>query len=154
MLHVVLYQPEIPHNTGAVGRLCLATEARLHLIKPLGFRLDRKSVRRAGLDYDELATVRIHENFAAARATLNGNWFAIETGATRRHVDASFSAGDVLLFGSERRGLPPEVLGHIAPDHVLSVPMRAGNRSLNLANAAAIAVYEAWRQAGFSGSAP
>jgi len=154
MFHIVIFEPEIPPNTGNLIRLAANTGCELHLIKPLGFRLDRKSVRRAGLDYDELATVRIHENFAAARATLNGNWFAIETGATRRHVDASFSAGDVLLFGSERRGLPPDVLGHIAPDHVLSVPMRAGNRSLNLANAAAIAVYEAWRQAGFSGSAP
>jgi len=154
MFHIVVFEPEIPPNTGNLIRLAANTGCELHLIKPLGFRLDRKSVRRAGLDYDELATVRIHENFAAARATLAGNWFAIETGATRRHVDARFSAGDVLLFGSERRGLPPEVLGQIAPDHVLSVPMRAGNRSLNLANAAAIAVYEAWRQAGFSGSAP
>jgi tRNA (cytidine/uridine-2'-O-)-methyltransferase len=118
----------------------------------LGFRLDRKSVRRAGLDYDELATVHVHENFAAVRAALPGNWFAIETGAPRRHTDVKFSAGDVLLFGSERRGLPPEVLREIAPGNVVSLPMRAGNRSLNLANAAAIAVYEAWRQAGFAGA--
>ena len=110
-------------------------------------------MRRAGLDYDELATVHVHENFAAARAAMPGRWFAIETGSARRHVDAQFAAGDALLFGSERRGLPPEVLGSIEPENVLSLPMLAGNRSLNLANAAAIAVYEAWRQSDFAGSA-
>jgi tRNA (cytidine/uridine-2'-O-)-methyltransferase len=109
-------------------------------------------VRRAGLDYDELATVHVHENFAAARAAIAGRWFAIETGSTRRHVDAQFQPGDALLFGSERRGLPPEVLAQIAPENILSLPMLAGNRSLNLANAAAVAVYEAWRQAGFPGA--
>jgi len=152
MFHVVVFEPEIPPNTGNLIRLAANTGCELHLVKPLGFRLDRKSVRRAGLDYDELATVRVHDNFAAARASLPGNWFAIETGAPRRHVDVKFSAGDVLLFGSERRGLPPEVLREIAPGNVVSLPMRAGNRSLNLANAAAIAVYEAWRQSGFAGA--
>ena len=107
-------------------------------------------MRRAGLDYDELATVRVHDNFAAARAALPGSWFAIETGSPHRHVDAKFSAGDVLLFGSERRGLPPEVLGSIEPSNVLSIPMLPGNRSLNLSNAAAVAVYEAWRQIDFA----
>jgi len=154
VFHIVIFEPEIPPNTGNLIRLAANTGCELHLVKPLGFRLDRKSVRRAGLDYDELATVHVHENFAAARATLGGRWFAIETGATRRHVDAVFAPGDVLLFGSERRGLPPEVLGEIAPQNVLSLPMRAGNRSLNLANAAAIAVYEAWRQQEFAGAAP
>jgi tRNA (cytidine/uridine-2'-O-)-methyltransferase len=156
MFHVVVFEPEIPPNTGNLIRLSANTGCQLHLVKPLGFRLDRKSVRRAGLDYDELATVHVHEDIAAARAALPGRWFAIETGGTRRHVDASFAAGDVLLFGSERRGLPPEVLAGIAPEHVLTLPMRAGNRSLNLSNAAAIAVYEAWRQLGFAdaGSAP
>jgi tRNA (cytidine(34)-2'-O)-methyltransferase len=152
MFHIVIFEPEIPPNTGNLIRLAANTGCELHLVKPLGFRLDRKSVRRAGLDYDELATVRVHEDFAAARAALQGNWFAIETGAARRHVDAKFSAGDVLLFGSERRGLPPAVLAQIAPANVLSLPMRAGNRSLNLSNAAAIAVYEAWRQLGFAGA--
>ena len=152
MFHIVLFEPEIPPNTGNLIRLAANTGCQLHLVKPLGFRLDRKSVRRAGLDYDELATLHVHENFAAARAALPGSWFAIETGAPRRHVDARFAAGDVLLFGSERRGLPPEVLAQIAPGNVLSVPMRAGNRSLNLANCAAIAVYEAWRQANFAGA--
>src|SRR6187549_4179774 len=146
MFHIVIFEPEIPPDTGNLIRLSANTGAALHLIKPIGFRLDRKSVRRAGLDYDELATVRVHDSFAAARASLPGNWFAIETGAPRRHVDVKFSAGDVLLFGSERRGLPPEVLREIAPGNLVSLPMRAGNRSLNLANAAAIAVYEAWRQ--------
>jgi tRNA (cytidine/uridine-2'-O-)-methyltransferase len=152
MFHIVVFEPEIPPNTGNLIRLAANTGCELHLVKPLGFRLDRKSVRRAGLDYDELATVHVHENFAAARAALGGNWFAIETGGARRHVDASFSKGDVLLFGSERRGLPPEVLAQIAPANLLTLPMLAGNRSLNLANAAAIAVYEAWRQADFAGA--
>lgn len=152
MFHVVVFEPEIPPNTGNLIRLSANTGCELHLIKPLGFRLDRKSVRRAGLDYDELATVRVHENYAAARDALPGRWFAIETGSTRRHVDASFAAGDVLLFGSERRGLPPEVLATIEPANILSLPMLAGNRSLNLANAASITVYEAWRQLAFSGA--
>jgi len=150
MFHIVIFEPEIPPNTGNLIRLSANTGAALHLIKPIGFRLDRKSVRRAGLDYDELATVRVHDTYAAARAALPGNWFAIETGSARRHVDAKFAAGDVLLFGSERRGLPPEVLGSIAAENVLSLPMLAGNRSLNLSNAAAVAVYEAWRQIGFA----
>jgi tRNA (cytidine/uridine-2'-O-)-methyltransferase len=152
MFHIVVFEPEIPPNTGNLIRLAANTGCELHLVKPLGFRLDRKSVRRAGLDYDELATVHVHENYAAARAALPGRWFAIETGSGRRHADARFEPGDVLLFGSERRGLPPEVLATIAPEQVLTLPMLAGNRSLNLANAAAIAVYEAWRQQGFVGS--
>ncbi len=153
MFHVVIFEPEIPPNTGNLIRLAANTGCELHLIEPLGFRLDRKSVRRAGLDYDELATVHVHKNYAAARAALSGRWFAIETGSSCRHVDARFEPGDVLLFGSERRGLPPQVLADIAPENVLSLPMLAGNRSLNLSNAAAIAVYEAWRQLGFAGSA-
>jgi tRNA (cytidine/uridine-2'-O-)-methyltransferase len=152
MFHLVIFEPEIPPNTGNLIRLAANTGCELHLVKPLGFRLDRKSVRRAGLDYDELATVHVHEDFAAARAALGGTWFAVETGAARRHVDASFARGDVLLFGSERRGLPPGVLAQIRPENVISLPMRAGNRSLNLANAAAVAVYEAWRQADFAGA--
>ena len=153
MFHVVLFEPEIPPNTGNLIRLAANTGCELHLVKPLGFRLDRKSVRRAGLDYDELATVHVHESFPAARAALaTGTWFAIETGSGRRHVDARFARGDVLLFGSERRGLPAAVLAQLDPANVLTLPMLAGNRSLNLANAAAIAVYEAWRQNGFEGA--
>ena len=152
MFHLVVFEPEIPPNTGNLIRLAANTGCQLHLIKPLGFRLDRKSVRRAGLDYDELATVHVHENFAVAKTALRGRWFAIETGSARRHVDAQFTAGDVLLFGSERRGLPPEVLAHIDPANVLALPMVPGNRSLNLSNAAAVAVYEAWRQLEYAGS--
>ena len=152
MFHVVLFEPEIPPNTGNLIRLSANTACQLHLVKPLGFQLDRKSVRRAGLDYDELATVHVHDNYAAARAALPGRWYAIETGSSRRHVDAAFAPGDVLLFGSERRGLPPHILADLPPQNVLSLPMIAGNRSLNLANAAAIAVYEAWRQCGFAGA--
>jgi tRNA (cytidine/uridine-2'-O-)-methyltransferase len=152
MFHIAVFEPEIPPNTGNLIRLAANTGCELHLIKPLGFNLDRKSVRRAGLDYDELATVHVHENFAAARAALHGRWFAIETGSGRRHVDVAFQAGDVLLFGSERRGLPPEVLAHIEDANVLSLPMVPGNRSLNLSNAAAVAVYEAWRQLDYAGS--
>ena len=110
MFHLVIFEPEIPPNTGNLIRLSANTGAALHLIKPIGFRLDRKSVRRAGLDYDELATVHVHDNFAAARAALPGNWFAIETGVRAATWMRTFAAGDVLLFGSERRGLPPEVL--------------------------------------------
>jgi tRNA (cytidine/uridine-2'-O-)-methyltransferase len=152
MFHVVLFEPEIPPNTGNLIRLAANTGCELHLVKPLGFRLDRKSVRRAGLDYDELATVHVHDDFRAARAALQGRWFAVETGSARRHVDARFAPGDVLLLGSERRGLTPEILAEIGPEQVISLPMRAGNRSLNLANAAAIAVYEAWRQQDFAGA--
>jgi tRNA (cytidine/uridine-2'-O-)-methyltransferase len=152
MFHIVVFEPEIPPNTGNLIRLAANTGCQLHLVKPLGFSLDRKSVRRAGLDYDELATVHVHDNFAAVRAALRGRWFAIETGSTRRHVDARFEAGDVLLFGSERRGLPPEVLAQIEPGNVLSLPMVPGNRSLNLSNAAAVAAYEAWRQMGYAGA--
>jgi tRNA (cytidine/uridine-2'-O-)-methyltransferase len=152
VFHVVVFEPEIPPNTGNLIRLSANTGCQLHLIKPLGFRMDRKSVRRAGLDYDELATVHVHDNYAAAREALPGRWFAIETGSPHRHVDARFAAGDVLLFGSERRGLPAEILASIDPARVLSLPMLAGNRSLNLANAAAVAVYEAWRQLDFRGS--
>jgi len=152
MFHIVVFEPEIPPNTGNLIRLAANTGCQLHLVKPLGFSLDRKSVRRAGLDYDELATVHVHENFAVARAALRGRWFAIETGSARRHVDARFEAGDVLLFGSERRGLPPEVLAQIDAANVLSLPMVPGNRSLNLSNAAAVAAYEAWRQLNYAGS--
>jgi tRNA (cytidine/uridine-2'-O-)-methyltransferase len=153
MFHIVLFQPEIPPNTGNLIRLCANTGCTLHLVKPLGFHLDRKSVRRAGLDYDELATVHVHTDFAACRTALPGRWYAIETGGSRRHVDAEYVAGDVLLLGSERRGLPAAILQELGPDAILTVPMRPDNRSLNLSNAAAIVVYEAWRQLGFPGSA-
>jgi tRNA (cytidine/uridine-2'-O-)-methyltransferase len=152
MFHLVVLEPEIPPNTGNLIRLCANTGCTLHLIKPLGFQLDRKSVRRAGLDYDELATVHVHANFAACREALPGRWFAVETGGRRRHVDVAFESGDVLLFGSERRGLPQQVLVELGEERIVCLPMRPDNRSLNLSNAAAIAVYEAWRQLGFPGA--
>jgi len=125
-------------------------------VRPLGFTLDKRSLRRAGLDYDDLATVSVHDDFAACRTALAGSrWFAIETGGTRRYSDVAYQAGDALLFGSERTGLPPAVLASLPPEQHLSLPMRPGNRSLNLSNAVAVVVYEAWRQVGFvSGSGP
>ncbi|HPF25297.1 MAG TPA: tRNA (cytidine(34)-2'-O)-methyltransferase [Steroidobacteraceae bacterium] len=154
MFHLVLFEPEIPPNTGNLIRLCANTGCTLHLIRPLGFDLDRKSVRRAGLDYEEMATVQVHADLAACRRELPGRWFAVETGGGQRHVDVRFQPGDVLLFGSERRGLPLPVLAEFATEHIVTLPMRPDNRSLNLSNAAAIAVYEAWRQQDFAGSIP
>jgi tRNA (cytidine/uridine-2'-O-)-methyltransferase len=151
MFHVVLHEPEIPPNTGNVIRLCANTGATLHLVRPLGFTLDRRSLRRAGLDYHDLADVRVHEDLAACRVALAGaNWFAIETGAPRTYAQARYAAGDVLLFGSERRGLPSDALASVPALTHVSIPMRAGNRSLNLSNAVALVVYEAWRQLGFA----
>ena len=151
MFHVVLHEPEIPPNTGNVIRLCANTGAALHLVRPLGFTLDKRSLRRAGLDYDDLATVSVHADLDACRAALDGaRWFAIETGGTRAHSEAAFRAGDALLFGSERTGLPAAVLASLPVERHLSLPMRPGNRSLNLANAVAVVVYEAWRQCGYA----
>ncbi|MBX3693823.1 MAG: tRNA (cytidine(34)-2'-O)-methyltransferase [Steroidobacteraceae bacterium] len=151
MFHVVLHEPEIPPNTGNIIRLCANTGAALHLVRPLGFTLDKRSLRRAGLDYDDLATVSVHADLDACRAALDGaRWFAIETGGTRAHSEAAFRAGDALLFGSERTGLPAAVLGSLPAGRHLSLPMRPGNRSLNLANAVAVVVYEAWRQCGYA----
>lgn len=150
MFHIVLHQPEIPPNTGNIIRLCANTGAALHLVRPLGFTLDKRSLRRAGLDYDDLASVTVHGDLAACRAALDGaRWFAIETGGARRHSEAQFAPGDALLFGSERTGLPASVLAEIPAAQHLSLPMRAGNRSLNLSNAVAVVVYEAWRQCGY-----
>jgi tRNA (cytidine/uridine-2'-O-)-methyltransferase len=150
VFHVILHQPEIPPNTGNIIRLCANTGAALHLVRPLGFTLDKRSLRRAGLDYDDLATVRVHADLGACRTALpDSRWFAIETGGARAHSDAVFAPGDALLFGSERTGLPAPVLAQIPPAQHLSLPMRAGNRSLNLSNAVAVVVYEAWRQCGY-----
>lgn len=153
MFHIVLHEPEIPPNTGNIIRLCANTGVSLHLIKPLGFDLDGRSLRRAGLDYHVMTSVTVHADFAACRQALAGHrWFAIETGGSARYDTADFRAGDVLLFGNETRGLPAAVLEEIGGlAHKLSIPMRNGNRSLNLSNAVAIVVYEAWRQCGFAG---
>jgi tRNA (cytidine/uridine-2'-O-)-methyltransferase len=150
MYHVILFEPEIPPNTGNIIRLCANTGASLHLVKPLGFTLDARALRRAGLDYAEAALVRVHASLQACLAGLNGRVFAIETKGERNYADARYEPGDVLLFGSETRGLPAEVLHDMDPEQILSIPMRAGNRSLNLSNAVALVLYEAWRQSGFA----
>ncbi len=153
MFHVVLFQPEIPPNTGNVIRLCANCGATLHLVKPLGFELTRKAVRRAGLDYEELAEVRVHASLPACLEALGAaRLFGIETGGARTYSEAAFAPGDALLFGPETRGLPPEVLARLPRERQLAIPLRAGNRSLNLSNAVALVVYEAWRQNEFAGA--
>lgn len=153
MFHVVLFQPEIPPNTGNIIRLCANSGSTLHLVKPLGFELTGKAVRRAGLDYDELARVQVHAGLAACLKTLQGaRLFSVETGGEHHYSETAFVPGDVLLFGSETRGLPARVLELIPRAHRLAIPMGAGNRSLNLSNAVALVVYEAWRQNGFDGA--
>ena len=154
MFHVILFQPEIPPNTGNLIRLCANAGATLHLVHPLGFNLSDAQVRRAGLDYHEMTSVREHADLAACLAVIApARVFALTTRATHSVYDARFVAGDAFLFGSETRGLPQELLDTIVPELRLRIPMRAGNRSLNLSNAAAVTVYEAWRQLGFAGSA-
>jgi tRNA (cytidine/uridine-2'-O-)-methyltransferase len=152
MLDVVLYQPEIPPNTGNVIRLCANAGAKLHLVQPLGFSLDDRNLRRAGMDYRELTDVSLHADWAACRAALAGRrMFAFTTRASRLHAAQDFAAQDVLVFGPETRGLPQEVLADFAPTQCLRLPMRPDNRSINLSNAVAVAVYEAWRQLDYIG---
>lgn len=158
MFDVILHQPEIPPNTGNVIRLCANTGARLHLVAPLGFALDDARLRRAGLDYHEFATVRVHASLEAAMQALTdaGNGrrlFALSTRGTVRHDTPCYAIGDAFLFGSETRGLPDAVLDAIPSTQRLRLPMRPDNRSLNLSNAVAVVVYEAWRQLGFAGGA-
>lgn len=154
MLHVVLYQPEIPPNTGNVIRLCANTGAQLHLVRPLGFELDDARLRRAGLDYHEYATLSVHDDLAACIRTVRPTrLFALSTRGPVRYDQVRFAVGDALLFGAETRGLPAEVLESIPAERRLRLPMRPDNRSLNLSNAVAVVVYEAWRQAGFAGEA-
>jgi tRNA (cytidine/uridine-2'-O-)-methyltransferase len=153
MFHIVLIQPEIPPNTGNIIRLAANTGSTLHLVRPLGFELTRKAVRRAGLDYEELAEVRVHAGLAECLAALGrARRFSIETGGERRYSEPEFRAGDAFFFGSETRGLPARVLAEVPRAQQLAIPMRAGNRSLNLANAVALVVYEAWHQNGFAGA--
>jgi tRNA (cytidine/uridine-2'-O-)-methyltransferase len=154
MFHVILYEPEIPPNTGNLIRLCANVGAQLHLVRPLGFELDEPRVRRAGLDYHEMACVRAHDDLAACLAALGpGRLFALTTRARRSVYEVAFAPGDAFLFGPESRGLPQAVLDTLPPDARLRIPMREGNRSLNLSNAAAVTVFEAWRQTGFVGGA-
>jgi len=152
MLHVVLYQPEIPPNTGNVIRLCANSGARLHLIRPLGFELDHAKLRRAGLDYHEFAAVAVHDDLDAFVAgTRPARLFALSTRANTLYTNAGFGANDAVVFGPETRGLPQALLDSLPPEQRLRLPMRPGNRSLNLSNAVAVVVYEAWRQMGFVG---
>ena len=153
MFHVVLFEPEIPPNTGNVIRLCANTGAQLHLVEPLGFALEDAKLRRAGLDYHEWAQVAVHRDLTTAlAATGGGRVFAFTTRASHPHTTPDFRPGDVLLFGPETRGLPEDVLATVPEDRRLRIPMRPGVRSLNLSNAVAVAVYEAWRQLGFAHS--
>jgi tRNA (cytidine/uridine-2'-O-)-methyltransferase len=151
MFHVLLYEPEIPPNTGNVIRLCANTGATLHLIKPLGFRLDDKSLQRSGLDYHDLAEVKIHLNLQACLSGLTASrLFAVETGGARCYSEVEYRAGDAFLFGPETRGLPQSALAQVAADNCLYIPMRPRSRSINLSNSVALVCYEAWRQVGFS----
>ncbi|MGQ9685920.1 MAG: tRNA (cytidine(34)-2'-O)-methyltransferase [Thiobacillaceae bacterium] len=152
MFEIVLFEPEIPPNTGNVMRLAANTGCRLHLVKPLGFSLEDRLMRRAGLDYREYAEVQVHDDWPAAQAALAGHTIhAMTTRAERWLHEAVFRPGDVLLFGPETRGLPQAVLATIPEAQRLRLPMRPGSRSLNLSNAVAVTVYEAWRQNGFAG---
>jgi tRNA (cytidine/uridine-2'-O-)-methyltransferase len=154
MFHIVLFQPEIPPNTGNIIRLCANTGTNLHLVHPLGFTLDNRRLRRAGLDYREWVRVREHASLEAfIEAVEPARLFAFSTRGRRSHAEVEFGAGDALLFGPETRGLPQGLLDRLTPQQVLRIPMRAGNRSLNLSNAVTAAVFEAWRQQDFEGAA-
>jgi tRNA (cytidine/uridine-2'-O-)-methyltransferase len=150
MFEIVLYQPEIPPNTGNIMRLCANTGCRLHLIHPLGFSLREKLLKRAGLDYLESAEITQHMDWHACRTLLAGRrMFALSTRGTRRYDEMNYRDGDVFVFGPETRGLPDEVIAGFPPEHRIRVPMREASRSLNLSNTVAVVVYEAWRQLGF-----
>lgn len=153
LLNIVLYEPEIPPNTGNIIRLAANTGARLHLIEPVAFELDDKRLRRAGLDYGEWRDMQVHPDWPTflERCTPE-RLFAVSTRGRQRHTEARFAAGDYLVFGPETRGLPASLLQQLAPRQVLRLPMRPDSRSLNLSNAVAILVYEAWRQLNFDGA--
>ena len=153
MLDIVLYRPEIPPNAGNAIRLAANTGARLHLVEPLGFTLDDRQLKRAGLDYHERANVRVHRDWEACRAALAGRrLFAVSTRGALNYAEARYAADDAFVFGAETSGLPQALLEEFAPERRLRLPMRAGNRSLNLSNAVAVVVFEAWRQLGFAGA--
>jgi len=152
MFDVVLVHPEIPPNAGNVIRLCANAGARLHLVEPLGFSMDDKQLKRAGLDYHEMVNVRVHRDWEACAAVLGPRRFALTTRGERSHVEAQFRPGDVFVFGPEAAGLSDEFVAAFAPEARIRIPMIAGNRSINLSNAVAVVVYEAWRQNGFAGA--
>jgi len=152
MIDIVLYQPEIPPNAGNVIRLAANTGARLHLVEPLGFSMDDRQLKRAGLDYHEAARVRVHADWPACLKELKARrLFALTTKAERSLFEEHFRENDVFVFGPETSGLPQEMIGTFPPEMRLRIPMRPGNRSLNLSNAVAVTVFEAWRQLGFAG---
>lgn len=152
MFTIVLFEPEIPPNTGNIIRLCANTGANLHLVKPLGFSLEDKQLKRAGLDYHEYASLQVHENWDACKQVLSGRrMFALTTKGSTRHSEIAFKKGDVFVFGPETRGLPEEIRAEFSPEHRVRLPMLPNSRSLNLSNSAAILLYEAWRQIGFEG---
>jgi tRNA (cytidine/uridine-2'-O-)-methyltransferase len=152
-VHVVLVAPEIHMNTGNIIRLCANTGTTLHLVEPLGFSMESAALKRAGLDYHELADVHIHTDFADAQlAVRESRLFAFSSRATKCYDSVAFGPADVFVFGAERAGLDDEVLATFEPDRLLRLPMRPNNRSLNLANSVAVVVFEAWRQQGFAGS--
>jgi tRNA (cytidine/uridine-2'-O-)-methyltransferase len=151
MLHVILYQPEIPPNTGNIIRLCANTGSSLHLVGPLGFQLDNTRVKRAGLDYADMASVRQYINWDTFKAEHPGmRIWAFSTRGQRNYNEARFQVDDGLLFGPETRGLPDSVLRQAGPDHCLRLPMLSTSRSLNLSNTVAVGLYEAWQQLGFA----
>ena len=150
MFAVVLYQPEIPPNTGNIIRLCANSGCQLHLIEPLGFELDDKRLRRAGLDYHEYATLKRHQTLSDCIAQIaGGRIFAFTTKGSHTYANVEFMPGDIFLFGPESRGLPADILDNLPAEQRLRLPMREGCRSLNLSNTVAVAVYEGWRQLGF-----
>ena len=152
MFSLILYEPEIPPNTGNIIRLCTNTGVQLHLVEPLGFELDEPRLKRAGLDYREFATVTTHKSLASCLEALQQpRVFALSTRSTTRHDVPEYLAGDAFLFGPETRGLPTDVLESVPEEQRLRLPMRENSRSLNLSNSAAVVVYEAWRQLGFTG---
>ena len=154
MFHILLFTPQIPPNTGNIIRLCANTGTWLHLIRPLGFTLDEKSCRRAGLDYHDLARVQQHDSLDDCLLALGRpRVFAITKFASTRYDEVSFAAGDALLFGAETTGLPADIHARFDEDHRIGLPMTGGNRSLNLSNAVSIVTYEAWRQCGFANMA-
>lgn len=154
MFEIVLVTPEIPPNTGNVIRLAANTGCRLHLVEPLGFSMDDRQLRRAGLDYHELACVTVHRDWNACASALEGRrLFALSTRGETRFTDARYARGDGFVFGAETRGLPQEMIDRFPPQQRLRLPMLPGNRSVNLSNAVAVTVFEAWRQCGFVGGA-
>ncbi|AQZ94331.1 tRNA (uridine(34)/cytosine(34)/5-carboxymethylaminomethyluridine(34)-2'-O)-methyltransferase TrmL [Halopseudomonas phragmitis] len=153
MFHIALLEPEIPPNTGNIIRLCANTGCQLHLIEPLGFELDDKRLRRAGLDYHEFAALQVHPDLDSCLAAVRpGRVFALSTKGSRWFSEVSYQPGDMFLFGPESRGLPVEIRESLPADQVLRIPMRENSRSLNLSNSAAVLVYEAWRQQGYPGA--